>query len=1101
MARPRYPYMPAGLNRKQRWHRLFRRVLTAAAIFGVLIACAGVWLSRSLPDAVAAELGRLTNTHVETGVFNLRLDGSVSIDGLVIRPLGSEPRYDNAILHAKNVYARFSRRSLALFSPRVAELRIEDFVLDAQLDLDTEQWNLGVLEFSRLRGHSGRGTIPTIQLQKGKLRYCKVSGGNVEVVMSVPVEARFGTGSAEQGYAFEVRTSQLSSGQGESHLSGYWRPGDLTLAGGLSSTDLPSLERAWAVDVLAAHLRYDATGDYKLELRLKDLHGKQAPEVGVLRLIAPTGPNRSGPLVGLQRFFDQYRPTGTVGSVTLTAGGNLRRPFDSEVLGKLVCNDVSVCNARFPYTIDHLAGEVDFTQSGVVMRQLLGKHGDVDVQIEGWTKGHGAERQYRYKISSGNMILNEDLYAALQPGQKRLWDAFRPTGTVAADYWLVRTSPADRRMYLSVDLKGVAARFREFPYPLTDLTGEMYFDRDGITATNLVSESGGRRVRLNAKVSGQAAGKPIYYVSIDANDIPLDATLEKALPSQYRELYGQLEAEGVADVRARVFSTGDANNAGPVSYLADVVCRGRSLKVERLPVVLSDVVAEMSVSPDSVNIKSLDGLYGESRVALTGGMRLGPDRKSRRYHAKIAAEKVPFNETTIGLLPKSLAGQLAAFRPEGNVNLRVEIDTPDGNEAPVYAGEVECLGIQIDHPRVAYPLRDVHGTISVARDKLQLKNVTASPVDPCQPDGSAAIYIDGSATFAGGSFAEGSFTVKTQDMLFTEKLGAVLPRSLAGLYRDVSPQGIFTLDVGRLTVSRAAPDEALVEFEGRADVKVCDVRLSGTGMEVSGVAKAEGSYSTKRGLSKGRVGLAAERLVIKGKTVSNVTVDAAYDPNARMWSADGCLGDCCGGKVLGTLHVGRADAGSLEYMLQVALNRVDLQRFLQDGKPAVEEKPFSGGVMNAALSLGGRVGDAASRRGACRVDITDMQVGKVSPLANLLSVLSLSEPTDYTFERMLIDSYIKPGALLIRNLDMSGRNVAFTGSGTMALPGGDLNLVLTARGQRLAAAEPSMLQALTEGLGGAVVRMEVTGRAGDPRVETKTLPVIEDSLRILGTPE
>ena len=91
----------------------------------------------------------------------------------------------------------------------------------------------------------------------------------------------------------------------------------------------------------------------------------------------------------------------------------------------------------------------------------------MDVQIEGWTKGHGAERQYRYKITSGNMILDEALYAALRPGQKRLWDAFHPSGMVAADYWLVRTSPTDKRMYLSVDLKGVAASFREFPYPLT----------------------------------------------------------------------------------------------------------------------------------------------------------------------------------------------------------------------------------------------------------------------------------------------------------------------------------------------------------------------------------------------------------------------------------------------------------------------------------------------------------------------------------------------------------------------------------------------------------------------------------------------------------
>jgi hypothetical protein len=52
----------------------------------------------------------------------------------------------------------------------------------------------------------------------------------------------------------------------------------------------------------------------------------------------------------------------------------------------------------------------------------------------------------------------------------------------------------------------------------------------------------------------------------------------------------------------------------------------------------------------------------------------------------------------------------------------------------------------------------------------------------------------------------------------------------------------------------------------------------------------------------------------------------------------------------------------------------------------------------------------------------------------------------------------------------------------------------------VAAANPSLLQSLTESLGGAVVRMEVTGSVDHPEVETKTLPLIEDSLKILGTP-
>ncbi len=1102
MARSTHAHIPVESGGRRRWRRILLRALIAAAVLSVVIVAAAIWLSRSLPKIIAAEIGRLTNTHVQAGAFSFRLDGSVFVDGLVIRPRQDDTGYDNAILHARNVYVRISRRSLLLLSPRVTDLRIEDFTLDAQWNLETGRWNVQGLQFSRSRGHNGDAVIPAIELLGGKLRYCKVSGGKAEVVMSVPVEARFGAGLAHEGYGFEIKTSRLSGGYGESHLSGYWRTGELALAGGLSSTDLPSLERAWAVDVLAAQLAYEKNGDYELDLRMKDVHGKQAPEVGALQGIAPAGMSEAGLLASLQRFLDRYRPTGTVESITVNAHGNLKRVKDSEVKGVLVCKDVSICDARFPYTIDHLTGEIDFTQSGLQLKQLTGKHGDVDVQIDGWTKGSGTQRQYRYNVTTSNMAVDEALYAALRPGQKRMWDKFRPSGRIAADYWLVRTSPTDKRMYVSVDLKGVNAGFQEFPYPLTDLTGKLYFDRDDITATNLISELGKRRILLNAKVNGLGDGKPIYYVSIDANAVPLDATLGRALPAHYRESYRQLEADGTADMRARVFSTGDANSIGPISYVAEVVCHSRSLKLEQLSVVLSDVVAEVAVSPETLNIKRLNGCYGRSPVVLTGSVRLASDGRSRQYRAKVTAEEVPIDGTTIGLLSKPLAEQLTAFRPQGNVNLTLDLKTPDGNEPVAYAAQVDCLGVKINHERLPYPLQDVRGTISLTGDSLALKDLTAFPVDPCQLQQSARLYVDGSMTLAKGGSAGGDFTLKARDMNFTKALGEALPKALSGLYRNLSPQGPFELDVTKLTASRAGPDEIRVEFVAETDLKDCDLRIGGTDTELAGTVAAECSYSTKRGLSTGRAQLAAERLVIKGRTISNVTADAVYDPNTRKWSTQNLLGDCYAGKMLGSLQVGLPDAGGSEYLLQAVLNRVDVQRFLQAPRVDVAaEEPYYGGVMDAWLSLGGRTGDTTSRRGACQVNIANMRVGKVSLLANLLSVLSLSEPTEYTFDRMLIDSYIKKDTLLIRKLDMSGRNLAFTGSGTMFLPNGELNLTLTARGQRFAAAEPSMLQALTEGLGGAVVRMEVTGRAGDPRVETKTLPVIEDSLKILGTPE
>ncbi len=1116
----------AGASRGRWWRWILLRTLTIAVVLGVAVGAVGLWAAQTLPGRAAAQIGRLTNTRVRMGAFDFHLDGSVSIDGLAVWPLQEELRDDNAILRAKGLYVRFRRGSLLRLSPGITAVRLQDFLLDARLNLDTGRWNLNDLQF-HLRG--GGGPLPAVRLERGKLRYVKVAGSSAEVVTSVPVEAHFGPDEGtQQGYQFELKTSQLSSGHGESHLTGSWRPGALTVAGGLSSTDIPSLARVWAVDVLAANLHYDKQGDYTLDVRLKDVHGKQAPEVDALRFIVPSTGGEASPLVTLQKFFSQYQPTGVVDAINIKASGNFGKLYESEVTGKVVCTDVSACDRNFPYALEHLSGELDFTQSALVVNRLSGKHGDVDVRIEGWTKGFGRDRQYQYRMVSENMILDQSLYAALQPKQQRLWDAFQPSGVVAADYRLVRTSATDKRLYLSVQLNGVAATYRKFPYPLTNLTGKLYFERDSIRVQDIVSDTGGRQIRLNGKVSDYNTGKPVYYIAVDANDVPLDATLGEALPPGHREMYKRFDVSGTADMRAKVFNLGDANNVGPVSFLADVSCRMASLKPSQLPFALAEVTAAAAITPDSLSVKRLSGHYGASPVALAGSVRFAADDKLQQYHVSMTADRVPLNEETIALLPAPLAKHVAAFRPEGNINLAVELKQADGNEPPGYRVAVECLGDSVNHERFACPLQEVRGTITATNERVVFKNLTARPAWQAEgggqqaEDGTASageVQIDGSLTLAHGDLAAANLAAKAHGVAFTRELGDALPKSLGLLYRDSALQGPFDLDLTALSITRTGSPEAPhgnpapweVKFDGKASLKACTLRLAGAAAQLAGTLQAAGSYRTGDGFTDGRVRLDAEQLVIRGKPATGLVMEARYDPAQRKWSAGNFTGACCGGQVLGGLEVAHGDPGGLRYWLWVALNRVNLEQFLlaggapsagqraEDDSAAVPAR--SSGVMNVALSLGARLGDGSSRRGACQVEVADMQVGKVSPLAKLLTVLRLNEPADYTFDRMVVESFVKQDKLLIRTFDLSGKNVAFTGAGQMDLPSEEVDLQLTARGRRLGTAEPSVLQSLTEGLGGAVVRVEVTGPARNPRIETKALPVLGDSLKILGTPK
>ena len=130
-----------------------------------------------------------------------------------------------------------------------------------------------------------------------------------------------------------------------------------------------------------------------------------------------------------------------------------------------------------------------------------------------------------------------------------------------------------------------------------------------------------------------------------------------------------------------------------------------------------------------------------------------------------------------------------------------------------------------------------------------------------------------------------------------------------------------------------------------------------------------------------------------------------------------------------------------------------------------------------------------------------MQVGKMSPIANLLAVLNLTEPSDYAFDQMTVDAYIQDNKMFLRQLDLSGKSVAFYGSGWLDLKTDDIKMTLTARGRRLAPANPSIWQSLTEGLSRAVVRVEVKGKISDPQITTMPLPVIKETLEIFGTPK
>ncbi len=1084
------------------------RWLVEVLILAVLLWLFFILAGRALCHIALAQIAELTNTKIKTESVNFRTDGSVLIKELVISP-DEKLSDDDTILEAETVYARFSLSSLFLLRPRLKVIDVNDFAFNAQYDLDTGWWNLSALTIKPPKGTSGK--MPRVRLKAGTLRYSKISNGKVEVALSVPVNAKFGFDEETQnGYSFEITTATMFHGYGQSRLTGFWKPGSVTIAGGISSVDVPELEMAWIIEVLAAELKYDKDNDFSLKLRIKDLHSKRSPALGKLALVGPAFLGKSSPFAALQKFFNHYQPYGQI-DITLDASGNLNRLSESTLSGEVYCKDIAFCCYKFPYTVEHLAGRIDFTKNSVALNNLSAKHGNVELFFNGFSRmWHGLparentakmavppDWKYKIHITSENMALDNDLYSVLNAKQKESWSAFSPAGFAAVDYRLIRRSQTDRERKLTVELRGAEAVCRRFPYPLKNLTGRLFFEHGNVTFSNVVSQVNECKIALNGEVVTDSANNSEYDISVEVNNVPLDSVLEQSLPRVQRNLYNQVHPAGLADGRIKVSGKG----AGPATFTADLSFKNASLKSDRFSLPVSDISANAVFTPSLITVRKFSGKYGDGLVSLAG--RIWPDSNSwqSRYQLSLNFNQVKFNDDLLTFVPESLKEIVAELKPQGKLNLVVDLNKETPAARPDYRITMDCLGGSADFPQFPYPLKDITGTMSITKDSIAFKDITAALHDTVSTTAETSIVkLNGQIAFADNSFSSALLNLSVNDIVLDECLAASLPQHILPLYNELSPAGRFDLDFRNVRILPTDDGQKSVDFAGDIRFKNCSFELSDAETELGAVLTIKGLYNTGDGLGNCRAAFDGGTLRIQGKSFTNLKTDIFYDPDLRLWSTEDLIADYYGGKSIGKFELKQPAGKASEYLLQVVFDNIDLQQFLSDTKDKeITESRYTSGIMDGSLSINARIGGSSSRIGMCRLTMRDMQVGRLSPLGKLLQVLKLNEPKAFAFDRMFVDSYIRRNDLLVKKLDLSGQAVAFYGSGLMDLKTRNVDLELTARGRRLATDDPSIFQSLTEGLGRAVVKMKVTGDFYDPDVQTEALPVIGETLKMLGT--
>ena len=1001
--------MPSDLKksgRKSGGRRAARWFLEFVAT-SVLIWVAFVLGGRVLPQIAIGQLSDLTNTKIDVKSVKFRFDGSVFIKDLVIRPRNSAD-YDNSILKADTVRVRFRLGSLLTLKPRVKEIFVDDFTLRIQYDSNNGEWNLSAMKIQLPGG--GVGRLPLVWLEHGTVEYSKVVNGRVVVIASSPVSAGFRPAKKiVGGYSFDISSAGRQD-LSKSAIFGNWQPGRVIVGGRISSKDVPGFERPWMIRAIDAELAYEPNRTCVLMAKIKDFTCPPSESRNLFAFDTETVVDKAPFVNAIQMFFRQYNPSGTV-DIDLQASGNPERLNEGKIEGKVTCKDVALCGRNFPYAVEHLTGQVELTEKIAKLNNIVGRHGAVELVLNGWAKDFGPDYKYDLQITSDNMLLDKDLYNAINREEQKFWSEFSPSGVAATSYSRVRRSPTDERSVLTVQLLDVEGRYAGFGYPLKNTTGKLVVADNNIILSDVVSQWGGRRITINGNVGFGRGASSSYDIVVKGENIPLDATLEAALPASQKEFYNQFETQGLIDATVKVVSAGRKDIAS--TFTAEVFPKKSSLKAKVLPILVSEVEGRIVFRPDMIDIEQLEGRYKGGTVAFSGLVWSAGNKREPGYCLSMRAKKVELSEDLADALPGSLGTMVGQLRAGGEVNLVADVSrNADGNCGPNQL-VIECLGNTIDCNLLPYALHDISGRIAITQSHIVLEDITA----------------------------RASHTI------------------------------------------RGSPIESVMRMAG--SVALSEANGTSEGMRVTA----------------GDVNFSGENVRFKNKSLSKVDTVLGYNSESGQWLSRYFVADFYDGKMIGKLQFNKSDKGGLDYLLEASVAGADLKKFLSDTDKEIRpDEHYSSGSISGSLSIIGSFVDDNIRLGRCRLKIIDMQVGKRSPLANLLAVLNLTEPSDYAFDQMTVDAYIQDNKMFLRQLDLSGKSVAFYGSGWLDLKTDDIKLTLTARGRRLAPASPSILQSLTEGLSRAVMRVEVKGKISDPQITTMPLPVIKETLEILGTP-
>ena len=275
-----------------------------------------------------------------------------------------------------------------------------------------------------------------------------------------------------------------------------------------------------------------------------------------------------------KELWDVYFPK--VGASPKTSAGRLNttmRAARSSPQAEVVASadvellDISMKYRHFAYPIDHVRGKLSWTPKEMILKDVITLSvGGKPLRLNGKVINPGREAVADLQFDIDSLPIDDTLYQALPPEVKKVFDDFKPTGTVKGIARLHRDPPLkagdDPRGRVKfdayIDLKpDCSVTWVGLKYPVMSLVGQFEIHPNLWKFQNMRGKNGQAMIAAAGKVQQVGRdrfGKEQFKVDIqiDAANLPFDQQLRDALLPAWQLTWKTLNPTGACDLKAKI---------------------------------------------------------------------------------------------------------------------------------------------------------------------------------------------------------------------------------------------------------------------------------------------------------------------------------------------------------------------------------------------------------------------------------------------------------------------------------------------------------------------------------------------------------------------